>query len=55
MFLIDKFFIEEFNAKYGTKLTYAEFVDFQKATRDKKRNGGLIDDSFKVALEKKSR
>lgn len=46
-FLIDKFFIEQFNLKFGTKFTYSEFLEFYKATRDKKRNAGLVNDSYK--------
>jgi len=49
-FLIDKFFIEEFNLKYGTKLTYKEFLEFYKLIREKKRNVGLVDDSFKSQI-----
>ena len=41
-FLIDKFFIEEFNKEFGTELTYQEFAIFQKATRIKKKRLGLV-------------
>jgi len=32
-FLIDKYFIEAFNAKYNIELDYKEFVEFHKAVR----------------------
>jgi len=41
-FLIDKYFIEKFNEKYGTKLTYSEFKEFQKQVREQKRAEGKI-------------
>ena len=41
-FLIDKFFIEEFNKEFGTELTYQEFAIFHKAVRAKKRAMGLV-------------
>ena len=41
-FLIDKFFIDEFNIQFGTNITYKEFAVFQKATRAKKSSLGLI-------------
>lgn len=50
-FLIDKFFIEQFNLKFGTKLTYSEFLEFYKATRDKKRDAGLVNDSHKSSAK----
>lgn len=40
MFLIDKYFIEKFNEKYGTNLTYSEFKEFQKQVREQKHNEG---------------
>jgi len=42
MFLIDKYFIEKFNSKYGTNLTYKEFVDFQKKVREEKKKDGKV-------------
>jgi len=41
-FLIDKFFIDEFNKEFGTDLTYQQFAVFQKATRVKKKKLGLV-------------
>lgn len=41
-FTIDKFFIEEFNKNYGTELTYQEFKSFYDATRQKKKDLGLV-------------
>lgn len=42
MFLIDKYFIEKFNKKYGTNLTYTEFKEFQKETREQKKKEGKV-------------
>ena len=42
-FMIDNFFIEEFNKEFGTNLTYKEFAIFQKGTRAKKHYLGLVD------------
>lgn len=41
-FMIDNFFIEEFNNEFGTDLTYKQFAFFQKATRFKKHSLGLV-------------
>lgn len=40
MFLIDKYFIEKFNEKYGTNLTYSEFKEFQQKVREQKKEEG---------------
>ena len=42
MFLIDKYFIEKFNEKYGTELTYIEFKEFQKQVREQKKKEGKV-------------
>ena len=41
-FLIDNFFIDEFNKFYKTDLTYKEFVHFHKEIRQKKKSLGLV-------------
>lgn len=46
MFLIDKYFIEKFNEKYGTKLTYLEFKDFQKEVREQKQKEGKVNKNY---------
>lgn len=44
VFTIDKFFVEEFNKEHGTSLTYAQFKEFYLATRQKKKDLGLVKD-----------
>jgi len=44
-FLIDNFFLEALEEKYGVKITYKEFKEFHKDVRAKKKSLGLVKSS----------